>query len=106
MSATDAVAPAISEPEPLTWDEICARHPDEWVCLAEVHFTHPHKLAFRTARLIGHGKTRSESRDQATSLFPQCKVVMNIYTTDLVITYFRPKFVIDDETRAALRYPR
>lgn len=106
MSATDAVAPTISEPEPLTWDEICARHPDEWVCLAEVHFTHPHKLAFRTAGLIGHGKTRSESRDQATSLFPRCKVVMNIYTTDLVITYFRPKFVIDDETRAALRYPR
>ena len=106
MSATDDVAPAISEAEALTWDEIRARHPDEWVCLAEVHLTHRHKLAFRTARLIGHGKTERESRDQATSLFPQYKDVMNIYTTDLVITFFRWKYFIDDETRAALRYPR
>jgi hypothetical protein len=32
------VAPAeISEL--LTWAEICARHPDEWVCLVEMEFT-------------------------------------------------------------------
>jgi hypothetical protein len=104
MNAAENPAPAISEP--LTWDEICARHPDEWVCLTDVHFTHPHKVAFRTARVIAHGKTQRESRDQATSLFPQYKDVVNIYTTDLVITYFRPKFVIDDETRAALRCRR
>jgi hypothetical protein len=108
MGPPDIVGSAIAAPEPelLTWDEIRARHPDAWVCLADVAFTHPHKLSFRTARLIGHGKTRSESREQATRLFPRYQDVVNIYTTDLEITYSRPRLIIDAETSAALRNPR
>ena len=47
------VAALISEP--LTWPQICARYPDEWVCLVEIDRPVPQNFAFRTARVIGHG---------------------------------------------------
>lgn len=62
MSAATALAPQISEP--LTWEEICSRHPDEWVCLVEIDFAHPNGLEFRS-RVIGRGKTRRAPFDQA-----------------------------------------
>lgn len=42
--------------EPLTWSQICARYPDEWVCLVEIDSDDDVDLAFRTARVVGHGK--------------------------------------------------
>jgi hypothetical protein len=104
MSAAEVLAPTISAPQ--TWDEICARHPDEWVCLAEIDFVHPNNLEFRTARVIGHGKTQSESLDQATTAFPQYSEIGHFYTNESAITYLRPAVIIDDETRDAFRYPR
>lgn len=104
MRAAELLAPTISEP--LTWDEICARHPDEWVCLAEIDFTHPNDLEFRTARVIGHGKTQNESLDQATTSFPQYDEIGHFYTGELSMTYLRPAVIIDDETSDALRYPQ
>jgi hypothetical protein len=104
MRAAEVLASTISEP--LTWDEICDRHLDEWVCLAEIDFTHPNDLPFRTARVIGHGKTQSESLDQATTSFPQYDEIGHFYTGELTMTYLRPAVIIDDETRNAFRYPR
>ena len=46
--------PLISEP--LTWNEICERYPDEWVCLVEIDRPDDNNFAFRTARVVGHGK--------------------------------------------------
>ena len=100
MSAAEAIS------EPLTWDEICARYPDEWVCLAEIDFTHPNDLEFRTARVIGHGKTQSESLDRATTSFPQFHEIGNFDTNELTVTYLRQVVIVDDETRDAFRYPR
>lgn len=51
--------------EPLTWDEICQRYPDEWVCLVEIDRVEPNHFGFRTARVVGHGKTRREPLVQA-----------------------------------------
>jgi hypothetical protein len=104
MSAAEVLASTISEP--LTWDEIRARYPDQWVCLAEIDFTHPNNLEFRTARVIAHGKTQSESLDQATTSFPQYDEIGHFYTSELTVTYPRPAVIIDDETRNAFRYPR
>jgi hypothetical protein len=63
MNAVEVLAPSISEP--MTWAEICERYPDQRVCLVEMDRVHPHDFAFRTARVVGHGKTRSEAFDQA-----------------------------------------
>jgi hypothetical protein len=59
MSEPQAVAvPAF---ERLTWKEICARFPDEWVMLADVEWFDEDHLAFDTALVIGHGRARREA---------------------------------------------
>jgi hypothetical protein len=64
-SATSStISGAISEP--LTWAQICERYPDEWVCLAETDWIDEDVLfSFRTARVVGHGKTSDEPFEQA-----------------------------------------
>jgi hypothetical protein len=104
MRAAEVLAADISEP--LTWDEICVRHPDAWVCLAEMDRIHPNDFEFRTARVIGHGKTQGESLDRAMAAFPRYDDIGHFYTSELELTYFRPVVIIDDETRDAFRYPR
>jgi hypothetical protein len=60
------MAPIVSNP--LTWPEICARYPDEWVALVEIDWVNENDLDFRSARVAGHGKTRKEPLDQARPL--------------------------------------
>jgi hypothetical protein len=103
MSAAEVLAPEISQP--LTWAEICARHPDEWVCLVEIDFTHPNGLEFRTARVIGHGKTRRAPFDQAGAWHAQYEEIGHFYTGHITERPLRPVVIIDDETRDAFRYP-
>jgi hypothetical protein len=104
MSAAEVLALEISEP--LTWDEICACHPVEWVCLVEIDFTHPNGLELRTARVIGHGKTRRASLDQGATWFARYDDIGLFYTGHITETPLRPVVIIDDETRDAFRYPR
>jgi hypothetical protein len=104
MSAAEVLASELSEP--LTWAEICGRHPDEWVCLVEIEFTHPNGLEFRTARVIGHGKIRRASLAQATTSFARYDEIGHFYTGHITETPLRPVVIIDDETRDAFRYPR
>jgi hypothetical protein len=54
--------PAISNP--LSWSEICARYPDEWVALVEIDWVNENDVDFRSARVVGHAQTRQESLDQ------------------------------------------
>ncbi|HEY3804097.1 MAG TPA: hypothetical protein VGL61_15885 [Kofleriaceae bacterium] len=51
--------------EPLTWSEICARFPDEWVALVDVDWVNDRDFEFRSARVVGHGKRRRDPLDQA-----------------------------------------
>ncbi len=51
--------------EPLTWEQICVRYPDEWVCLVEIGGLNDTDFAFTTARVVGHGKTAREPFEQA-----------------------------------------
>ena len=48
MSATTA--------ERLTWDEICARYPDEWVLLVDGDFVDDAELSVRSARVWIHDR--------------------------------------------------
>jgi hypothetical protein len=78
MSAAEVLAPEISKP--LTWAEICARHPDEWVCLVEIDRVHPNDFEFRTARVIGHGKTRREPVEQAMTWRAEYEFIGHYFT--------------------------
>lgn len=59
-------APALTGP--LTWSEICAHYPEQWVALVEIDWVNENDLDFRSARVAGHGKTRKEPLDQARPL--------------------------------------
>ena len=63
MTAAKPIAPKISEP--LSWPAICERYPDQFVCLVEIDRIRPREFEFRTARVIGSGKTRREPLEQA-----------------------------------------
>jgi hypothetical protein len=51
--------------EPLTWEQICDRYPNEWVCLVEIDKMNDTDFDFGTARVVGHGKTRKAPYNQA-----------------------------------------
>jgi hypothetical protein len=74
-------APVISEP--LTWEQICERYPDEWVCLVEIHWLHRSDFEFRTARVIGHGKSRAEPLVQALPWREQYRTIGHFHTAPL-----------------------
>jgi hypothetical protein len=63
MTDTAHSAPTISEP--LTWEQICTRYPDEWVCLVEFDRIDPGRFAFRTARVVGHAPHRRTAVEQS-----------------------------------------
>ena len=51
--------------EPLTWEQICERYPDQWVCLVEFDRIDPGRFAFRTARVVGHDPHRRTAVEQS-----------------------------------------
>lgn len=58
MSAAEKIEATITES--LTWTQICERYPDQWVCVVEIEWDLPRKFHFRSARVVGHGRTRRE----------------------------------------------
>jgi len=63
MTGTAHSAPTISEP--LTWEQICRRYPEQWVCLVEFDRIDPGRFAFRTARVVGHAPHRRTAVEQS-----------------------------------------
>ena len=49
--------------EPLTWAVICARYPDQFVCLVDVVTAEPRSPTIVTGRVVGNGPTRREAFD-------------------------------------------
>ncbi|HWO17869.1 MAG TPA: hypothetical protein VNO30_03810 [Kofleriaceae bacterium] len=65
-TTTEAPAPELFLSEPMTWEQICERYPDQWVVLVEINRpAEDHNARFRTARVAGIGKTRREAFAQA-----------------------------------------
>lgn len=105
MHAAERVAPTITEP--LTWAEICERYPDEWVCIVDIDHDHPHVFGFRTARVVGHSKTKRDASEQARPWWDHYKLIGRYFTGRLAVRPFlRPSVILDDETRDAIRYQR
>jgi hypothetical protein len=109
MSAAEAAGVVAAEiSEPLTWAEIRARYPHEWVCLVEVDYIHTNGPEVRTARVIGHGKTLGTSVEQAFLWRDHYDLIDFFYTgrnTGRLLPP-RPRLIFDEETRDLLRYRR
>jgi hypothetical protein len=105
MDAAEQLAPSISEP--LTWAEICTRYPDQRVCLVEMDRVDPNGFEFRTARVIGHGKTGREAFDQARP-WRERYIEIGHYFTGKITPPFPcfPRIVMTDEIRELLRNRR
>jgi hypothetical protein len=82
MSAAEQLAPMISEP--LSWDEICAQYPDQWVCLVEMEFGDPLDPDVQRARVVGCGKTRKEPLAQARPWRTRYPEIGHFFTGPLV----------------------
>lgn len=59
MDAAERLVPG--DTEPLPWAEICARYPDQFVCLIDVVAVEPSSPAIASARVAGHGPTRRDA---------------------------------------------
>jgi hypothetical protein len=70
--------PAISDP--LTWQQICARYPDQWVALVDIDWVTENDLDFRSARVACHGATRREPLDQARPLRARYDEIGHFFT--------------------------
>lgn len=64
----------------MTWKEICARYPDEWVALVEIDWVNDRDFAFRSARVAGHGKRRSEPMIAAEPLWGRYEEIGHYFT--------------------------
>lgn len=102
MSAAEKLEPTISET--LSWAEICRLYPDEWVCVVEIERETPNGIEIRSARVIGHGKTRKEPVDQSRSWRAQYELIGHFFTGRIRMQPLRPAVILDDETRDAFRY--
>ena len=102
MDAAKELVPSISAP--MTWAEICALYPDHRVCLVEMDRIHPHGFEFRTARVVGHGKTRSEAFDQARPWGDHYEEMGHYFTGKINPPIPRyPQIVMTDEIRELIR---
>ena len=66
--------------ELLTWAEICARYPDQWVVLVDIEWVDEDDRDVRAARVAGHGKTRREPLIQARIAWSRPREIAHLYT--------------------------
>lgn len=105
MSAAAKLAPTITGP--LTWTEICERYRDMWVCLVDIERETPDSSAIRSARIIGHGKTRKESLEQVKVWWDAYPVIGHFFTGQIRPPFPRfPRIVMTDEIRDLVRSRR
>ncbi len=69
--------PSISEP--LTWQDICLRHPAQWVALVDIDWIEDTD-EFRTARVAGHGPRRADPLRQARPLHGRYTEIGHFFT--------------------------
>ena len=94
---------AHAEHERLTWDEICERYPDQFVCLVDIARVERRSPEIEAAQVVGHGPTHDSAfapiRDHAER-YPRFAVRFTGMCNEPLI---RPVLVIDDETLELLR---
>lgn len=102
-SMNTAIQVAPDETEPLPWGEICARYPDQFVCLVHIVDAEPRSPKIATARVVGHGSTHEAAFEPIRDLpeqFPHCTIRFTGICREPLI---RPCLVLDDEDLESLR---
>lgn len=89
----------------LTWDEIRARFPDQFVCLVDLE-RHPGELGYRSARVIARGQTRREMCDRTPEFTDPNTVFAFRFTGTSRSPLIRPAVILDEEARAFFRLRR
>lgn len=94
MSAAEKIEAAISEP--LTWDEIRERYPDQYVCTVEVEFGEPAGFEILTARVVGWGGSYQEAFARARPWRGYYEELQIDFTGTSELAYVRPTLTHDD----------
>jgi hypothetical protein len=93
------------ESRPLSWTEICARYPDQYVCLVDV--VRPERLhpTILSARVVGHGNTHDAAFEPIQDLDKQYPRFTIRYTGVCTEPLIRPSLVLDDGDLELLAEP-
>lgn len=85
--------------EPCSWAEICAQHPNEWVCLLDIERGPDGRIG--SARVVGHDPLIERALDQIEPPNPDTTVV---HTAGRPM--WTPRIEVIDESRDLLRSRR
>ena len=96
---------ATEETDPLPWAEICARYPDQYVCLVDVLHPPLRSPEIITARVVGHGATHGAAFEPIRDFGERYPRFAVRYTGICTEPLSRPSLVLDDETLALLAEP-
>lgn len=78
MFSLPALAPTISEP--MTWAEICATYPDQWVGVVDIQKNSEAAYDIRSARVVCHSTNRGEVLDRVLPLRPRHDDARHLFT--------------------------
>jgi len=101
MHAAEQLVPIATEP--LSWAEICARYPDQFVCLVEIVRIELRSPEIKTTRVVGHGPTHDAAFEPIRGLDVRYSRFAIRFTGTCSEPLIRPSLVIDDETLELLR---
>ncbi|MBL0217757.1 MAG: hypothetical protein IPQ07_28250, partial [Myxococcales bacterium] len=85
------------ETEALRWEEICARFPEQFVCLVEIVRPEVRSPEIRTARVVGHGATHDAAFEPIRDLTERYPRLAIRFTGTCTEPLIRPSLIIDDE---------
>lgn len=95
----------LEQPELLSWDEIKARYPEQYVCLVDIERPRPMSGALEpvAARVVGHG----ENKDAALAAYRSLGVKYECFSIRFTgevdeLVWIRPTLIIDDVAREIL----
>jgi hypothetical protein len=101
MDTAEQLVPVATKP--LSWAQICAWYPDQFVCLVEIIRVERRSPEIRTARVVGHGPTHDAAFEPIRDHFVQNPRFAIRFTGVCSEPLIRPSLVIDDETLEFLR---
>jgi len=82
--ATNQAADRRGDAERLTWDEICARHPDRWVVLADIDWVNDTDFEFTGAEIIATFEIRKAASPTIKALHAADREVGCFWTGELI----------------------
>jgi hypothetical protein len=91
--------------EPMTWEEICARYPDQYVFGVDAVYAHEDAACFQTCRVVGYGSKLHEAW-RVASAWEDRYEVFPYYFTGTVEPRGLPRIVMTDEIRELIRVRR